>query len=77
MATKQLRELYTLLTYQIACEFLILTGCRPTHSISIELKRCFNLSNVLISDKGKFRTLFICEHLKQQITLSIYPACFT
>ncbi|WP_305814144.1 hypothetical protein [Photobacterium leiognathi] len=68
MTTKQLRELYTLLTYQIACEFLILTGCRPTHSISIELKRCFNLSNVLISDKGKFRTLFICEYLKQRIT---------
>ena len=68
ITTKQLKALYTLLTYQVAAEFLILTGCRPTHSISVELNRCFNLSSVLISDKGKFRTLFICEHLRERIT---------
>lgn len=69
VATKtQLKAYYNALTYQLAFQFLILTGARPTHAISLETRRCYGTLQSTISDKGRYRTLYLCDYLQQTIT---------
>ncbi|MEZ9863559.1 tyrosine-type recombinase/integrase [Vibrio breoganii] len=56
-----LRYYYNLRTYQIAFQFLILTGVRPTHAISIEASQCFDARYAMVRDKGRYRTIWLCD----------------
>lgn len=68
VATKtQLKAYYNALTYQLAFQFLILTGARPTHAISLETRRCYGSLQSTLSDKGRYRTLYLCDYLQQTI----------
>ena len=69
IATKpQLKAYYNALTYQLAFQFLMLTGARPTHAISLETRRCYGTFQSTLSDKGRYRTLYLCDYLQQAIT---------
>ncbi len=62
-----LRDYYNKATYRIALLFIVLTGARPTHSISI-LSIYYSGSDVVfIKDKGVLRQLILCDYLKQEI----------
>lgn len=61
------REYYNFYTYVLAFEFLLLTGCRPTHAISIEIQRNYDFKQVMVKDKGRFRSLYLCDYLKKRI----------
>lgn len=63
----QLKAYYNALTYQLAFQFLILTGARPTHAISLETQRTYGGYQSTISDKGRYRTLYLCDHLRCSI----------
>ena len=62
-----LRDYYNKATYRIALLFIVLTGARPTHSISI-LSIYYSGSDVVfIKDKGVLRQLILCDYLQQEI----------
>ncbi|MDV7106008.1 hypothetical protein R3X26_16495 [Vibrio sp. TH_r3] len=58
---------YNLCTYHLTLCFLICTGTRPTHHISIESGRYFPGKNASVYDKGHYREIFISDYLAQQI----------
>ncbi|WP_413282503.1 hypothetical protein [Vibrio sp. MA40-2] len=58
---------YNLCTYHLTLCFLIGTGTRPTHHISIESERYFPGKNASVYDKGHYREIFISDYLAQQI----------
>ncbi|WP_261835829.1 site-specific integrase [Vibrio ishigakensis] len=58
---ESLRHYYNLRTYQITFQFLILTGVRPTHAISIEASQCFDCRHAMVRDKGRYRTVWLCD----------------
>ncbi|MEZ8859725.1 site-specific integrase [Vibrio sp. 10N.222.52.C3] len=62
-----LREYYNARTYELALLFVLLTGARPTHHISIEREACFDLQRALIKDKGRYRLIDIPNYLRQAI----------
>lgn len=64
----QLKAYYNALTYQLAFQFLMLTGARATHAISLETRRCYGTLQSTLSDKGRYRTLYLCDYLQQAIT---------
>ncbi|CAI85522.1 hypothetical protein [Pseudoalteromonas translucida] len=62
-----LRDYYNKATYRIALLFIVLTGARPTHSISI-LSDYYSGSDItFIKDKGVLRQLILCDYLQQEI----------
>jgi hypothetical protein len=62
-----LRDYYNKATYRIALLFIVLTGARPTHSISI-LSAYYSDSDItFIKDKGRLRQLILCDYLQQEI----------
>lgn len=61
------RAYYNFYTYVLAFEFLLLTGCRPTHAISLEGQHCYALQRSIVEDKGRFRPLYLCSYLKKRI----------
>ncbi|MGR5154507.1 hypothetical protein [Photobacterium swingsii] len=64
---KALKADYNLRTYQLALLFIVLTGVRPTHAISLETRRCFG-GHATVRDKGRLRPLWLCDYLQQKIT---------
>mgnify|MGYP000011733210 CR=1 FL=1 len=62
-----LREYYNARTYELALLFVLLTGARPTHHISIERNVCFDLQRTLIKDKGRYRLIDIPGYLRLAI----------
>ncbi|WP_413111958.1 hypothetical protein [Thaumasiovibrio sp. DFM-14] len=58
---------YNLCTYHLTLCFLICTGVRPTHHISIKTGRYFPGKKASVSDKGHYREIFISEYLAEQI----------
>lgn len=62
-----LRNYYNKATFRIALLFIVLTGARPTHAISI-LSEYFSGSDIaFIKDKGVLRQLILCDYLQQEI----------
>lgn len=62
-----LRDYYNKATYRIALLFIVLTGARPTHGISI-LSGYYSGSDItFIKDKGRLRQLILCDYLQQEI----------
>lgn len=60
---------YCLATYRLALLFIVLTGTRPTHSISI-LKPYYGEGDmVFIYDKGRLRQVIVCDYLQREIHL--------
>lgn len=66
-SAQDLRDYYNQRTYELALLFILLTGTRPNHHISIERSLCFNLKKALISDKGRYRLIELCAYLQQAI----------
>ncbi|MCL9775497.1 hypothetical protein [Vibrio methylphosphonaticus] len=58
---------YNLCTYHLTLCFLICTGVRPTHHISIESARYFPGKKATVRDKGRYREILICDYLAEQI----------
>ncbi|GAM73831.1 putative orphan protein [Vibrio ishigakensis] len=54
-------------TYQIAFLFLILTGVRPNHAISIEKAKCFDYRDAIVTDKGQPRPIWLCDFLQHAL----------
>lgn len=54
-------------TYRVALLFILLTGARPTHGISILGKYYAGGNIVFIKDKGRLRQLIVCDYLKREI----------
>ncbi|PML85230.1 site-specific integrase [Vibrio breoganii] len=55
-------EYYNWRTYHIAFLFLILTGVRPTHAISIRATHCFDYRQAIVKDKGRYRSIWLCDY---------------
>lgn len=51
----------------MALLFILLTGARPTHGISILGKYYAEGNIVFIKDKGRLRQLIVCDYLKREI----------
>ena len=67
-ATKAaLRDYYNKATYRIALLFIVLTGARPTHAISILSIYYSQTDVVFIKDKGCLRQLILSDYLQQEI----------
>ena len=47
--------------------FILLTGMRPTHAISINKQSHYDYRRTTVSDKGFQREIRICDYLRQQI----------
>lgn len=58
---------YNVCTYHLTLCFLICTGVRPTHHISIESARYFPGKQASVRDKGRYRDILICDYLAEQI----------
>lgn len=76
---RQLIDYYNALTYQLAFQFLILTGVRPTHALSLEKRRCYGVKQAIHSDKGRYRIIYLCNYLQASIRyyLSIQQGLLT
>lgn len=59
-----LRDLHNYRALELSLLLIVLTGTRPTHSISIERQYCFMHQHVTIYDKGRFRPIWLCDHLR-------------
>ena len=68
MTVEQHRQYYNLRTYELALQFIVLTGVRPTHAITIERHRSFAGERVCIRDKGRWREIIVCDHLQAQMS---------
>ncbi|MGB2079523.1 MAG: site-specific integrase [Vibrio sp.] len=66
-SSRVLSEYYNARTYELALLFILLTGTRPTHHISIEREMCFGLESALIKDKGRYRLITLPDYLQQAI----------
>ncbi|QYJ79939.1 hypothetical protein [Shewanella acanthi] len=58
---------YNAATSRIALLFVLLTGARPTHSISIEWRYYSYSDSAFIKDKGKLRCIYLADYLQQEI----------
>ncbi|MBH0002725.1 hypothetical protein [Pseudoalteromonas sp. SWYJZ12] len=67
MYRSDLYEYYKNATYRIAFLFIVLTGARPTHSISILSDHYSGGDIVFIKDKGRYRQLILCDYLQNEI----------
>lgn len=61
-----LKSYYNLRTYQLALLFIVLTGTRPTHAITLEKQRHFG-GNATVSDKGRLRPIWLCDYLQHNM----------
>ena len=58
---------HNLCANHIALLFILLTGMRPTHAISINKQSHYDYRHTTVSDKGFQREITICRYLRQQI----------
>ena len=64
---EKLRDYYNKATYRITFLFIVLTGARPTHAISILSEYSSGSDIAFIKDKGVLRQLILCDYLQQEI----------
>lgn len=62
-----LRDYYNKATYRIAFLYILLTGARPTHGISILSDYYSGGDIAFIKDKSRLRQLILCDYLQQEI----------
>ncbi|MCG9730956.1 hypothetical protein L1D44_14125 [Shewanella sp. Isolate13] len=62
-----LRELVNFRANELALLFIVLTGVRPTHAITLEQACCFNFQHAIVSDKGRWRSVTLPNYLQQAI----------
>jgi integrase len=65
--TISLRELVNFRANELALLFIVLTGVRPTHAITLEQAYCFNFQHAIVSDKGRWRSVMLPDYLQQAI----------
>ncbi|GGB60682.1 site-specific integrase [Shewanella inventionis] len=65
--TNSLRELVNFRANELALLFIVLTGARPTHAITLEQAYCFNFQHAIVRDKGRWRSLMLPDYLQQAI----------
>lgn len=58
---------YNTATYRVALLFILLTGTRPTHSISILNPFYGGDDIVFVKDKGRLRQVIVCDYLQGEI----------
>ncbi|MGL4473618.1 MAG: hypothetical protein ACRCT7_04040 [Shewanella sp.] len=58
---------YCTATYRLALLFILLTGCRPTHSLSILKSYYWGDDILFIKDKGLLRQVIVCDYLQTEI----------
>ncbi|NVC92338.1 hypothetical protein FC650_01495 [Vibrio natriegens] len=64
---KQWVAYYNAATYRLALLFILLTGTRPTHGISL-LAHYYSGGDIgFVYDKGRLRQILICDHLQHEI----------
>lgn len=66
-AKSQWLSYYNAATSRIALLFILLTGVRPNHSISILTHYYSGEDMVFVKDKGRLRPVLVCDHLQQEI----------
>ncbi|MFC5078862.1 hypothetical protein VTH8203_03394 [Vibrio thalassae] len=64
---ESLKTLHNFLTNQLALLFIVLTSARPTHAISIERQYCFDHRFAIIFDKGRYRSVWLCDYLRDAL----------
>ena len=64
---KRLRELVNFRANELALLFIVLTGVRPTHAITLEQAYCFNFQRAIVRDKGRWRSVMLPDYLQQAI----------
>lgn len=52
---------------ELALLFIALTGTRPTHTISVTREHCYERRTAIVYDKGRWRAIYLCEHLRQAL----------
>lgn len=62
-----LRLYYNARTFELSLLFVLLTGTRPTHHISIETSCCFELKRAMVRDKGRYRSIELCDYFSNAI----------
>ena len=62
-----LRELVNFRASELALLFIVLTGVRPTHAITLKQTYCFNFQHAIVSDKGRWRSMRLPDYLQQAI----------
>lgn len=60
-----LRTLCNFRAYELALLFTVMTGTRPTHAISIERRLSFDMRHAMVCDKGRYRTIVLCDYLRR------------
>lgn len=61
------RDYFNAVTYRMTLLFIVLTGARPTHSISILSSYYWGEDLAFIKDKGRLRQLIICDYLQHEM----------
>lgn len=61
-------DLINFRVYELALLFVALTGTRPTHAISVLRDLCYERQVALIYDKGRWRQVVLCDHLRRAIS---------
>ena len=61
---ESLQELYNFRVYELALLYIVLTSTRPTHEITFKKEYCFDKHSVIIFDKGRYRTIWLCEYFR-------------
>ncbi|WP_412514819.1 hypothetical protein [Shewanella indica] len=60
-------ELVNFRANELALLFIVLTGVRPTHAITLEQTYCFNFQHAIVRDKGRWRSVTLPHYLQQAI----------
>lgn len=60
-------DYYNAATERIALLFILLTGVRPTHSVTIEWTYYLGSDIAYVKDKGKLRPIYLCRYLIEEI----------
>ncbi|PFG45461.1 hypothetical protein ATG66_3752 [Vibrio sp. ES.051] len=64
---KQWVAYYNGATHRLALLFIVLTGTRPTHGISILAQHYWGGDMVFVKDKGRLRQIILCDYLQREI----------
>lgn len=61
------RDYYNRATYRLALLFIVLTGTRPTHGISVLARYYAGGDIAFVQDKGRLRQIIVCDYLQREI----------
>lgn len=62
-----LRELHNFRAFELALLFIVLTGTRPTHQITLLKEYCFDKRNAIVLDKGRHRSIWLCDYFRNAL----------